>query len=82
MMGYALFHSKCFGCDRLMSYNPMTVPSIRATNGMPDPGGVREPICQECVDKANVVRAENGLPEIIVRPGAYEAIEESLLDYS
>jgi hypothetical protein len=72
-MGYALCHARCIGCQRLFAFNPVRVPSIRID-------GVREPICQACVDRANPRRIANGLAPIIPAPDAYEACDESELD--
>jgi len=58
----------CFGCGRIFPFNAEKVPSIPIK-------GVREPVCQLCVDEANPRRAANGLPPIVVLPGAYEGQE-------
>lgn len=71
-MGYALVHSPCFGCGRVFSYNPHLVPSLPIA-------GVRQPICQACVDHVNPQRIRNGLAPIKPHPNAYEPIEESEL---
>jgi hypothetical protein len=71
-MGYALCTSACFGCHRIFSYNPMRVPSITH-------GGTRQPICRDCVERANPLRVKNGLPPIAAAPDAYEACDESEL---
>jgi hypothetical protein len=71
-MGYAFYMSPCCGCGRLFSYNPMRVPSCRIR-------GVREPICQSCVERVNPMRRANGLEPITPLPDAYEACEESEL---
>lgn len=70
-MGYALCTSACFGCHRLMSYNPMRVPSIRDPNT-----GSREPICQACVERVNPMRIANGLEPIVPHADAYEPCDE------
>lgn len=67
-MSYMQAMSACVGCGRLFSYNPELVPSIRIN-------GVREPICQACVDAANPRRIANKLEPIRVAPGAYDAQE-------
>lgn len=69
-MGFITCTSACIGCRRLFSYNPMRVPSIRID-------GVREPICQACVDRINPRRIANGLDPIVPLPGAYEPADES-----
>ena len=43
--------------------------------GMPKPGGVREPICRDCVEVVNPERVRNGLDPIRVHPDAYEPQE-------
>ena len=74
-MGYMVAMSKCFGCGRMMSYNPDLVPSVRVSwtdeGPVADPNGVAEPICQACVDRANPRRVAGGLDPIEVLPGAY-----------
>lgn len=71
-MGYAIAISPCIGCGRTFAYNPVLVPSVPVN-------GVKEPICQACVDAANPKRIANGLEPIRVLPGAYEPAEESQL---
>lgn len=71
MSGYVLAHGYCFGCGQRFSFNPMRVPSIRATPDLP-----REPVCQACVDLANVRRRASGLEPIVPLPGSYEACAE------
>lgn len=73
MNGYVFATSACFGCRRLFSYNPHKVPSHR------DEHGVRQPVCQACVDVANPRRKANGLPPIVPHPDAYEPLPESEL---
>ncbi len=72
-MGYVFAHSICFGCKQPFAYNPMKVPSIRVD-------GVREPICQTCVDRINPERIKKGLPPIVPAADAYEPCDESELD--
>lgn len=71
-MGYVSCMEACFGCKRLFAFNPNKVPSVRVD-------GVRRPICQVCVDKANPRRIANGLPPIVPMEGAYEAMPEEEL---
>jgi hypothetical protein len=71
-MGYALAHGSCFGCARIISFNPMRVPSITIN-------GSREPISQACVIRINPARIANGLDPIVPLPDAYEPCEESEL---
>ena len=58
----------CVGCHRLFSFNPERVPSILLN-------GVREPVCQTCVETANPLRIQNGLEPIQPLPGAYDSAE-------
>jgi hypothetical protein len=75
-MGYISVTSACFGCGRVFSYNPMHVPSIR------DPRtGSREPVCRDCVERVNPMRAQNGLPPIVPHPQAYEPCPEDEVDW-
>jgi hypothetical protein len=65
---------QCYGCKRTFSFNRERVPSIHVNaQGKPDPKGAREPICRECVERANPRRIANGLPPIVIVEGAYEA---------
>jgi hypothetical protein len=73
-MGYALAHGACFGCGRIFGFNPLRVPSITSPKT-----GTREPICQWCVDRANILRKTNGLAPIVPLPDAYDPIDESEL---
>jgi len=49
----------------VFTFNPHLVPSIPI-------GGVRQPVCGACVERANIERRENGRPLIEVLPGAYD----------
>jgi len=71
-MGYAQVFSPCFQCEKIFSYNPHRVPSVKIE-------GKREPICRNCVEEANPLRIINGLPPIEINPDAYEPIHESEL---
>lgn len=66
MSGYMFVLGECFGCGKLFTFNAEWVPSIPIN-------GVREPICRECVERANPQRIQNGLEPIRVHPDAYEA---------
>jgi hypothetical protein len=70
-MGYVTAMSACIGCKRIFSYNPLRVPSCSAATG------TREPICADCVARANPMRIANGLEPIVPHPDAYEACDES-----
>jgi hypothetical protein len=69
-MGYVSVMGECIGCRRVFSFSPTKVPSVIVN-------GVREPICEACVIRANPMRQANGLPLIEVKPGAYEPDDES-----
>lgn len=69
-MGFVTCFGPCIVCGIPFAFNPVKVPSVRVN-------GVREPICRGCVELANPVRKEKGLPEIQILPGAYDAADES-----
>jgi hypothetical protein len=71
-MGVVWATSACVGCGRVFNYNPMRVPSVKVN-------GTREPICANCVARANPLRIANGLTHIVPLPDAYEACDESEL---
>lgn len=71
-MGVVWATSACVGCGRVFNYNPMRVPSVKVN-------GTREPICANCVARANPLRIANGLTPIVPLPDAYEACDESEL---
>jgi len=71
-MGYAYMIGECFGCKQTFSFNPNKVPSIRIE-------GVKQPVCEVCIEKANPKRKANGLEPIEILPGAYEPCNESEL---
>lgn len=58
----------------MISYNPKLVPSVRIND-------VKEPICRQCIEFANPIRAEKGLPPIEAHPDAYRPVPEEELDY-
>jgi hypothetical protein len=64
MGGYIMAIGPCFGCRYLFAYDPDRVPSIVVN-------GEREPICRNCVERANPLRIKNGLDPIVPLPGAY-----------
>lgn len=77
-MGHAFLIGICFGCKQPFNFHPHKVPSIRVNDqGLQDPNGTREPICQTCVDVVNPGRVQLGLAPIEVPPGAYEPFDES-----
>lgn len=71
-MGYAICIGTCMGCGRTFGFNPNRVPSMRVN-------GVREPICEECVNRANRLARKEGRPEFVIPKNAYEAVNESEL---
>jgi hypothetical protein len=71
-MGVACALANWYGCSRPFTFNPLRVPSITIN-------GSREPICRDCVERANPQRIANGLAPIVPMPGAYEACDESEL---
>lgn len=71
-MGFVLAMGSCVNCDRVFSFNPHKVPSVRLN-------GVRQPVCKECIEYVNPLRAAKGQPMFHVEPDAYEAIDESEL---
>jgi hypothetical protein len=72
-MGYVTAMGTCVGCKRLFSFNPMRVPSITVR-------GTKEPICAECVERANPERIKRGLPPIVPAADAYDACDEGELE--
>jgi hypothetical protein len=78
-MAFMACIGNCIGCGAIFSFNPQRVPSVpvryEAERLVPDPSGTRQPICQSCVARWNVIRKSKGIPEIITLPGAYEAEE-------
>ncbi len=64
-MGYVMMVAGCATCGRVFSFNPVRVPSIRIN-------GTKEPVCKDCIDRANPLRIAKGLPPITIQPGAYD----------
>lgn len=71
-MGYAFMMAPCKACGQPFSFHPHKVPSIRVE-------GTRYPICRNCMDEANRVRAERGMELLPILDGAYEPCEEGEL---
>ena len=71
-MGYAFVIGSCLVCKRQFTYNPVRVPSFRVD-------GVKEPICQSCIDFVNKKREEAGTKPFIIHPEAYKACDENEL---
>jgi hypothetical protein len=84
-MGYMIAMSQCFGCGRVIAYNPDLVPSIKVspnpdqTDPYPwisDPqNGIPYPVCRECVERVNPIRVAGGLEPIVPHPDAYKEME-------
>lgn len=68
-MGYAIAFGPCVCCKVPFGFNPVRVPSITIN-------GQREPVCKQCIDKANPLRVEKGLPPIVPAADAYEPCNE------
>ena len=68
-MGYYSAIGRCAVCCQMFQFNPHKVPSVRI-------GGVREPICLDCVNEANPRRKAAGIEEIVPLPGAYDSVRE------
>jgi hypothetical protein len=70
-MGYVFIIGNCFACKRPFTFNATWVPSVR------DDSGVRQPVCESCMNLANVKREAMGLDPHPIHPDAYEP-EESV----
>jgi len=74
-MGYVSCISACIICDKMISFNPDLVPSLRVTiveNAVkPDPHGSREPLCVGCATVINANRVKAGLEPCPIHPNAY-----------
>jgi len=68
-MGFITATASCLGCGQTFTFNPMSVPSIIVK-------GSREPICRDCITRANLSRLNKGLPAIPILPDAYEPVDE------
>lgn len=67
-MGYMLCHGSCINCNKLFSFNPDRVPSIRIN-------GEREPLCRPCMESINSMRKDKGVPALVVNADAYTPLE-------
>lgn len=75
-MSFMMAFGPCWACGRPFGFNPEKVPSVR------DPEtGEKEPVCQRCMDAANVERGKRGIPELEIHPNAYgpEEVPEVVL---
>jgi hypothetical protein len=68
-MGWMFVMGPCYGCGVIFCFNADLVPSLWVK-------GQREPVCAECVARANPTRVANGLDPIAVLDGAYEPGQE------
>lgn len=73
-MGYVTCYGDCIICGGFMCFNPVRVPSIRVNN-------VREPVCGGCMMRINSFRQEHGREPIQVLLDAYDACNESEIEY-
>lgn len=69
-MGYYIAMGNCITCNQFFEFNPDKVPSIRVN-------GVREPVCQSCVEIINTRRKAEGLEPITPLPDAYAPQDEN-----
>ncbi len=69
MTGWVTAYGVCLCCRRPFSFNPRFVPSHRMT-----PDSDREPVCRECMEAGNRIRAEHKLPPLEIHPEAYEPL--------
>ena len=69
-MGYVFVLGQCVACKKTFSFHPHKVPSLPVN-------GNREPVCRDCIEKANPIRIEQGLPPLTYASDAYEACPES-----
>lgn len=67
-MAWMFLTANCAACGKVFTCNPDLVPVAVVD-------GERLPICKECVEKANPIREEKGLPPIQVYPDSYEPQE-------
>ena len=72
-MGYVAAVSPCFACGRPFSFNPIRVPSLRDSNN------VRQPVCEDCINKVNPIREKKGLLPITYSADAYTCCDENEL---
>lgn len=67
--GYVVAYGTCAGCRKLISFNPLYVPSVRV-------GGVAHPVCRTCIEVANPKRVAAGLEPFVIHPQAFEPLPE------
>lgn len=71
--GYCIAVVPCINCGRSFGCNPVKVPSVRIN-------GIREPLCELCVDAYNERRLAAGLEAFPVPADAYQPAPVSVLD--
>ena len=81
-MSMVVAFSNCCACGNTFKFHPNLVPSLRMTDGLPDPNGQRTPVCKNCVIAANERRAKTGHALIPILPGAYEEADEHSIDWN
>lgn len=69
-MGYAFVISPCLVCKRPFTFNPKKVPSWYNEEG------TREPICEPCIKRINILRVEKGKDPFSIHPEAYTYCDE------
>ena len=67
-MGYLYAYGHCFICRNSFSFNPELVPSVTVESA-------RRPVCRDCMERANVLRLEDGNAPVLIDPRAYEPEE-------
>ncbi len=72
MSGYVICTGVCYGCKQLFTFNPLYVPSLTID-------GVREPFCRACIERANIIRKDKGMPPLEIHPKGYEPLPEQEL---
>ncbi len=71
-MGVALCLAPCLVCKKTFSFNPVRVPSFKVD-------GVKEPICEPCMQFINKQREEQGIEQFTWADDAYTACDENEL---
>ena len=72
MSGYVFCLGVCYACKQVFTFNPLYVPSLTIE-------GAREPLCRSCIERANVIRKNKGMPSLEIHPQAYEPLPEGEL---
>jgi hypothetical protein len=62
----------CYACGVTFTFSPSLVPSLPANLTRT---GEKEPVCRDCIERANPQRIARGLEPIVILPGAYEGEE-------